>query len=145
MSQGLTGTTGATGAIVLSGDVTGSGTSSITTAIGSGVIVNADVNASAAIDTSKLNYSVTTKTGNYTAASESVILCDATSASFTITLPSVATVGRHYNIKKIDSTANTVTLDGNASETIDGATTLVLGAQYQSVTIVSDGSAWWVI
>ena len=41
--------------ITLSGDVTGSGTTGITTAIGSGVIVNADVNASAAIDASKLH------------------------------------------------------------------------------------------
>lgn len=40
--------------ITLSGDVTGSGTTAITTAIGSGVIVNADVNASAGIGLSKL-------------------------------------------------------------------------------------------
>jgi len=40
--------------ITLTGDVTGSGTGSFTTAIGSGVIVNADVSASAAIARSKL-------------------------------------------------------------------------------------------
>ena len=41
--------------ITLTGDVTGSGTGSFATAIASGVIVNADVNASAAIAYSKLN------------------------------------------------------------------------------------------
>lgn len=40
--------------ITLTGDVTGSGTGSFVTAIGSGVIVNADINASAAIDATKI-------------------------------------------------------------------------------------------
>ena len=40
--------------ITLSGDITGSGTTGITTAIAAGVIVNADVNASAGITLSKL-------------------------------------------------------------------------------------------
>lgn len=51
---GLTGTNSGDQTITLTGDVTGSGTGSFTTAIGSGVIVNADVNASAAIAVSKL-------------------------------------------------------------------------------------------
>ena len=57
----VTGTTTVSGAntgdqtITLTGDVTGSGTGSFATAIASGVIVNADVNASAAIAYSKLN------------------------------------------------------------------------------------------
>lgn len=40
--------------ITLSGDITGSGTTGITTAIAAGVIVNADINASAGITLSKL-------------------------------------------------------------------------------------------
>lgn len=45
---------GVTQTITLSGDVTGSGTSAITTAIASGVVVNDDINASAAIVDTKL-------------------------------------------------------------------------------------------
>lgn len=51
---GLTGTNSGDQTITLTGDVTGSGTGSFVTAIASGVIVNADVNASAAIAVSKL-------------------------------------------------------------------------------------------
>jgi hypothetical protein len=51
---GLTGTNSGDQTITLTGDVTGSGTGSFTTAIGAGVIVDADVNASAAIALSKL-------------------------------------------------------------------------------------------
>ena len=51
---GLTGTNSGDQTITLTGDVTGSGTGSFVTAIGAGVIVDADVNASAAIAYSKL-------------------------------------------------------------------------------------------
>ena len=75
-----------------------------------------------------------------------VYLADATSAAFTVTLPSVAAYKyRQLTIKKVDSSANAVTVDGNGSETIDGATTYALSAQYDSVTIYSDGSEWHVI
>ena len=88
-----------------------------------------------------------TKTGNYTATSNDyTIICNATSGSFTITLPAVAShTNRMYHIKKIDSSANTVTVDGNGAETIDDATTAVLTTQYESITIQSDGSEWWII
>jgi hypothetical protein len=36
-------------------------------------------------------------------------------------------------------------LDGNSTETIDGATTYALSAQWESVTIVADGLTGWVI
>ena len=51
----LSGTNTGDQTITLTGDVTGSGTGSFATAIASGVIVNADVNAAAAIAYSKLN------------------------------------------------------------------------------------------
>jgi hypothetical protein len=50
----LSGTNTGDQTITLTGDVTGSGTGSFATAIGAGVIVNADVNASAAIALTKL-------------------------------------------------------------------------------------------
>ena len=72
-----------------------------------------------------------------------VILCDASSGGFTVNLPAAATsTDRVYIIKKTDSSANAVTVDGNGSETIDGATTAVLAVQNQSITISCTGSAW---
>lgn len=90
---------------------------------------------------------VVSKTANYTAMDDDfVILCDATSGAITVTLPTAAgRKGKAFCIKKIDSSANTVTIDGNASETIDGATTKVLSTQYSAKWIISDGANWVVI
>jgi hypothetical protein len=89
---------------------------------------------------------ITTKSADYTAtATDYVLLVDATSAAVTITLPAVATsAGLVYVIKKIDA-ANNVVIDGNAAETIDGAATVTLSAQWQSKMIACDGTAWFVI
>lgn len=84
-----------------------------------------------------------TKTANYTAlATDEVILCDATSGSFTISLPSVSgTSGKPYYIKKLDSSVNTVTIDA----TIDDGLIAVLTDQYESLTIVSNGTKRHII
>jgi hypothetical protein len=62
----------------------------------------------------------------------------------TITL-GTATKGLVHTIKKIDSAVGAVTIATTASQTIDGATTKVLTAQYDKVTVVSDGSNWHII
>ena len=88
----------------------------------------------------------TITTTTHSAANFPIILCDATSNAITVNLPQASTSANLvYNIKKIDSTGNTVTIDGNASETIDGATTSVLATQYDSATIVCDGSNWFIL
>jgi hypothetical protein len=48
-------------------------------------------------------------------------------------------------VKKIDVSAFTVTIDGNASETIDGVTTKVITAQFALFTIQSNGTGWDII
>ncbi len=66
----------------------------------------------------------------------------------TVNLPAVATSsGRILKIKDAAGSAatNNITLDGNASETIDGATTFVMNTNYGSATIYCDGAAWFVI
>lgn len=87
------------------------------------------------------------KTAAYTADAEDyTITCDATSAAFTVTLPAASGItGRIYVIKKTDASANAVTVDANASETIDGATTYSLAAQWKYVTIQSNGTNWVII
>lgn len=86
-----------------------------------------------------------TATGSV-AASDYAIMVDATTAAVTINLPAAASnTGRVLNVKKIDASGNAVTLDGNASETIDGATTLAIATQYQSYTVICDGTGWWII
>lgn len=89
----------------------------------------------------------TAKTTAYTiTASDHTISCDATTAGFTVTLPTaVGITGRIYVIKKIDATGNVVTVDGNASETIDGSTTQSLDAQWESMMIQSNGANWYIL
>lgn len=63
----------------------------------------------------------------------------------TINLPSASeNTGRVYEIKKIGSTANVI-IDGASSETIDGAITLTLIAQYETVTLYCDGTEWFIL
>jgi hypothetical protein len=84
-----------------------------------------------------------TKTGAYTATNDDYVI-DCTSGTFTVTLPaSSGRTGRILIIK--NSGAGTITVDGNASETIDGAATYSLAVQYATVQIISDGTNWKII
>lgn len=95
---------------------------------------------------SQLTFPVTEKTANYTAISfDQVILVNAASGGVTITLPTAVGRTDPITVKKTDSSGNTVTLDGNGSQTIDGATTKVLSAQWEVVTIIPSGGNWYII
>lgn len=90
--------------------------------------------------------STVTKTANYTATtSDTVILADATSGNITITLyTAVGNQGKQISIKKIDSSANTVTIDPNSTETVDGSLTAVISVQNVSLTMTSDNANWYI-
>lgn len=90
---------------------------------------------------------IAAKTTTYTAtATDDVIHCSASGGSWTLTLPAAASnSGKMYYIKKTDSSANTVTVDGNSSETIDGASTFVLRLQNECIQITSDGTNWIIV
>lgn len=82
--------------------------------------------------------------GNTTAtAGDCVLLCDCAIGPLTVNLPAVASVsGIMYFIKKIDATANKVTIDANGSQTIEGSLTVELSGQFDQLHIQSDGSEW---
>ena len=91
--------------------------------------------------------SVLTKTAAYTIEDkDDVILGDATVAAFTVILPPADLYeGRTFVVKKIDVSANAVTIDANAAETIDGALTQVLAAQWAFKRMVSNGTGWFTV
>ena len=66
----------------------------------------------------------------------------------TFTLPTIASVpiGKTYTFKKGSSNNFTITINGNGAN-IDGSASNVFGVdtEYNSITIISDGTAWWVI
>jgi hypothetical protein len=117
----------------------------------SGATTNYGIRVEAGISSfnAAINMKYVNKTADYTAdETDYAIFVDATSAAVTITLPAASGTGqpgRTYIIKKTDVSGNAVTVDGNASETIDGATTYALSAQYKYVTIQSNGTNWFII
>ena len=91
---------------------------------------------------------VVTKTNSdspYTlTATNKVIRADATSGNLTLNLPASSGLGGTvYTIKRIDalSSTNTVTIDANSTETIDGLLTWKLRPT-EYVVIQSDGTNW---
>lgn len=94
-----------------------------------------------------LKLATANKTAAYTATlNDSLITCDATSGAFTITLPTAASAaGFQFTIKKVDASANAVTIDGNGSETIDGELTIPLIYRYEAVTVQSNGTSWFIL
>lgn len=86
---------------------------------------------------------------SYTALTTDFIVgVTSTAAARTITLPAAATavVGCIYVIKDESGAAatNNITVDGNGSETIDGATTYVINTNYGAVCLYTDGTAWYL-
>ena len=87
---------------------------------------------------------VKTVTADYamTWADES-ILADASAAAITITLPDPASYDALVFIKKVDSSANAVTIAPHGTETIDGASSMTLANQNDAVRLRSDGTNWF--
>jgi len=79
-------------------------------------------------------------------ADDLVVLGTGGAGGITLTLPAAAS-SQHkvYAVKKVDDGVGAVTLDGNASEEIDGSTTHALSSQYDGVIIACDGSAWHIL
>lgn len=96
--------------------------------------------------TTETNFSPLIVSGDVTLdGSYRTVLVDASGGNLTITLPSVASGSYEFRIKKTDATGFTVTIDGVGSETIDGALTQIISAQYVSLTITNNPAAWWII
>lgn len=80
--------------------------------------------------------------------SDSLIAYTAISAARVVSLPAAATAGNgaSYTIKDESGSAgmvNTITIDPNGSETIDGAADAVINTAYGSVRIYSNGTNWF--
>lgn len=93
---------------------------------------------------------VTVVADTYTATlDDDLIVADSGGGgTFTITLPPAADAydaatqtGKVLTFVNVHT--DDVTIDGDASETINGATTFLLDVQYERVALISDGSAWY--
>lgn len=99
------------------------------------------------LSASALRYAAAAKSADYTVVIGDIhgtLTVDSTGANRTITLLAAATAlsGFTLTVVKADSSTNTVTIDANSSETIDGALTKVLRLPYQTATLLCDGAQW---
>lgn len=91
--------------------------------------------------------SITNSDSPYTiAASDCIILADATSGAITVNLPTAA---NHKNrvliVKRINSIGSNVTISRTGSDTIEDATSITLSAKWGYRMVVSGGSTTWYI
>lgn len=89
---------------------------------------------------SGLKVNVTTTAIDYTALqTDDVIIV---TSNKTITLPAVASSNKKILTIKRVTLVGSVTVDGNASEAIDGAANFTLDFNYESATLICDGVTW---
>lgn len=73
-----------------------------------------------------------------------VWLGDATSGAITLTIPPAeAFTGKTFSMKKIDASANAVTVSPSDG-TVDGAANYSLSSQWNAVQVTSDGDNWLI-
>lgn len=100
-----------------------------------------------------LQTATVTKTAAYTVTlADGTIRADATAGAYNVTLPTAASaynaatgIGKIFVVKKIDASANAVTIKGNGAELIDGSNTKALSSQWTSARVQSNGTTWDVI
>ncbi len=90
---------------------------------------------------------VVSTTANYTMVdTDRLIKVNATDGDRTVTLlTAAAREGRAIYVKKMDATANLVTIDAAGSETLDDATTVSLTQKNAVRGYMSDGVNWMLI
>jgi len=96
---------------------------------------------------SDATFATVTKNSGYTiTASDTVIFANASLSSVAITLPTAASfTGYRFYVKRTDNSGNSCTVARSGTDTIDGQTSISLDLQYTCLTLVSDGSAWYII
>lgn len=93
------------------------------------------------------NLSVQSKTTTFTASTaDDVYLCSTSGGAYSATLPTaVGNSGKIFRFKKTTSDFTVLTIDGDGTETIDGATTTTLNTQHEELSIISDGTNWHIL
>jgi hypothetical protein len=80
-------------------------------------------------------------TGN--SAAHTFELVTTASSTITRTLPAPA-ANTIIAYKKVDSGAGTIVITQHAAETIDGAATFTVSGQWTQVSVISDGTNWFI-
>jgi len=88
---------------------------------------------------------ITRKSAAYTCTiSDDIVICDASAASFNVSLPSATALGKSLIIVKGDDSANPISILPFGNDLIEGAASLSLSAQYDKAIFCSDGISTWL-
>jgi len=74
------------------------------------------------------------------------VIADCTANPLSVILPTAAdSAGFIIRCKKVDASANTLTLKSLSGDLIEGSASAILSVQYTSLTLTCDGTEWWII
>jgi hypothetical protein len=92
---------------------------------------------------------VTGVSSNLSLSSQSVLLCDVSEGTVTLTLPEALSAGsqRRFVIKDSGSASQStyIRIQCPGSEKIDGESYYDIAAPYESITVFTDGSNWYIV
>ena len=106
--------------------------------------IDTDQLAAGAVTEAKIERTVDNSFVDNDTIGSDINLVSGGSGGITIKLPPPVS-GKLVIVKKTDSAAGAVTVARNSSESIDGANSVALYYQYESLTFVSDGTNWFVV
>tara|TARA_Y100000310_G_scaffold336739_1_gene422107 strand:- start:11675 stop:12073 length:399 start_codon:yes stop_codon:yes gene_type:complete len=110
--------------------------------------INSNFLARANLNGSAMTADFTVWADDATGSPKDIYFCASAGGNVTATLPDATTgdaaAGRVVTIFKVDA-ANDVIIDGNGSQTINGATTVTMSSQYNYRAVISDGTEWFTI
>ena len=115
----------------------------LTIAGGSGIETNRDADNQITINATLLTVSSGTLAGGSELPNDVNVL-DVAGGSESYGLPATPPPGQLIRVKKGDSSANTITITGNAGKPIDGGSSYILYNQWESVTLISEEDGWFV-
>jgi hypothetical protein len=90
------------------------------------------------IASTSTTYNVTSTTGTF------ILKCDTTGGAFQVNLPTAIDNTSTITIKKVAGSA-AVTVDCFSTQNIDDGTIALINRVYESITLVSDNSNWFII
>ena len=111
-------------------------TSNVTVTQSNTTYINGEIRGSGSVVTISSNITANEKVATY--------LCDTTSATITISLPTNPTVGKVWNFKKI-AIPNTLQIKVNAPSSIDNSLVLNIAGYNQSYSLQFDGTKYKII
>lgn len=100
------------------------------------------VGYAAAVTGSNRVLTTTAQTTTATIANTDDVTLDSGTTNHTLTLPTAVGIDGTVLVVKKTGAAGVITVEGDGTETIDGALNFTLTRQYESASVISDGTNW---